>query len=485
MGKWILYAVLLILGILVVLFLIAVIRTLFLPHKTTDYQFSTETERTDAYASKLSRMIQYETVSHRDQPEIEKFLGYHKLLEELFPHVFATCDKIEIDGNLMLRWKGKDPSMEPIGLMSHQDVVEATGDWKYPPYSGTIADGMVWGRGSADTKCSVASFYQAVEELIQTGYTPACDVYLISSCTEEIMGDGGPKLAGYMKDHGIHLYLLNDEGGSLVMEPMSGIPGYFAAIGIFEKGYGDVKFTAKGHGGHSSYPGKNTPIPMLSKFVCQVEKKSPFRSAMSPAVVGMLENLAPYSTSFLLRLLFSNLWLFKPLLVQAMPSISGQAGAMLRTTIAFTMQEGSHGYNVIPNEASVWANLRFIPHQDAEESLDVITKLAASYGLETEVICKSNPSRSLDLNGGPFHMTEDVIHTIFPGVGIMPYVVTGGTDCRFWDQVCDACVRFAPILYGPEQMKGMHGLNENMYAASLPMAVDYYKELIQRQETRT
>jgi carboxypeptidase PM20D1 len=223
---------------------------------------------------------------------------------------------------------------------------------------------------------------------------------------------------------------------------------------------------------------------MLSKFVCRVEKKSPFRSAMSPAVVGMLENLAPYSTSFALRLLFSNLWLFKPLLTAVMPSISGQAGAMLRTTIAFTMQEGSHGYNVIPNEASVWANLRFIPHQNAEESVALITKLAASYGLETEVICKNNPSRSLDLTGDPFRMTVDTIHTVFPGVGIMPYVVTGGTDCHFWDDVCDACVRFAPVLYGPEQLKAMHGLNENMYAASLPLAVDYYKELIRKQETR-
>lgn len=468
----------------VLLLAVALGRTLRMPRKTTFYDFSEDTARVDAYAEKLSRLVQTETVSHREDPEIEKFRAFHKVLEELYPNVFSHCEKIEIDGNLMMRWPGKDPSLDPIGLMSHQDVVEATGEWKYPPFSGEIAEGRVWGRGSADTKCTVSAFYQAAEELIASGYQPECDVYLISSCTEEIGGSGGPKMAKYMLDHGKRLFMLCDEGGSIVCDPMGGISGYFAAVGIFEKGYGDVKFTARGNGGHSSYPGKNTPIPKLAKFVCAVEKKSPFRSRMSPAVIAMMENLAPYCDSFALRLLFGNLWLFKPLLTAVMPSLSGQAGAMLRTTIAFTMQRGSEGYNVLPNEASVWANLRFIPHQSTEESIRIITELAEKYGLETEVLYRGKPSRSLDLHSDAYRMAEATIREVFPGVGMMPYVVTGGTDCRFWDEVCDSCVRFGPVLYGPEQMKGMHGLNENMYAGSLPGAVDYYKAIIRRQEER-
>ncbi len=473
-----------IVGIVILLLLIAVIRTLFLPHKTTNFQMSTDTDRVDKYAKNLSEMVKIETVSDRDHPDITKFYRLHEKMEELFPTVFSELEKIEIDGNLMMKWKGKNSDLDPIGLMSHQDVVEATGNWEYPPYSGEIVDGLLWGRGSADTKCTVSCFYQAVEELLQVGYQPECDVYLISSCTEEIGGDGGPKMAAYLKEQGIHLYMLCDEGGSIVMEPMGGIPGYFAAIGIFEKGYGDVKFTAKGHGGHASYPGKNTPIPMLAKFITAVEKKSPFKSKMEPGVVAMLENLAPYSTSFALRLLFSNLWLFKPLLTKLMPSISGQAGAMLRTTIAFTMQEGSHGYNVLPNEASVCANMRYIPHQGTEESIKIISDMAAKYNLETEVLLKGYPSPSLDLNGRPYEITTNTIKKIFPGVGIMPYVVTGGTDCRFWNDVCDSCVRFGPVLYGPDQMKSMHGLNENIEIGCLPMAVDYYKEIIKAQEER-
>lgn len=474
---------LLLLGALLICLLVAVIRTLLLPKKQTSYSLSEDKERVDTYAEKLSRMVQIETISDRNDPDIEKFLIFHKLLEELFPTVFATCEKVEIDGNLLLKWKGKS-SKDPIMLISHMDVVEATGEWKYPPFSGEIAEGKVWGRGSADTKCSLMAFLQAAEEMITAGYVPACDVYLGSSCTEEIGGSGAPKLANWLKEHGVHLFMLCDEGGSIIQNPIGGVNGHFAAVGIFEKGYGDVKFIARSNGGHASAPGKNTPIPRLAKFVAAVEKKTPFRVAFTPAVTAMFARIAPYAGNFGLRLVLSNLWLFGPLLKKVMPLISAQAAAMLQTTIAFTMQSGSHGYNVLPQEASVCANMRYIPHQGTDESIQVISDLAKKYGLETEIIYKGYPSKSLDLDGEAFAITQNTIKTCFPGIGILPYVVTGGTDARFYDDVADSCVRFSPVNYGPEQMAGMHGLNENIEAGCLPGAVDYYKEIITAQEKR-
>lgn len=474
---------LLLLGALLICLLIAVIRTILLPKKQTSYDLSDDKERVDTYSEKLSRMVQIETISDRDDPSIEKFLSFHKLLEELFPAVFAACEKVEIDGNLLLKWKGKSEK-DPIMLISHMDVVEATGEWKYPPFSGEIAEGKIWGRGSADTKCSLMALLQAAEEMITAGYVPTCDVYLGSSCTEEIGGSGAPKLANWLKEHGVHLFMLCDEGGSIIQNPIGGVNGHFAAVGIFEKGYGDVKFIARSNGGHASAPGKNTPIPRLAKFVAQVEKKTPFRVAFTPAVTAMFSRIAPYAGNFGLRLVLSNLWLFGPLLKKVMPLISAQAAAMLQTTIAFTMQSGSHGYNVLPQEASVCANMRYIPHQGTDESIQVISDLAKKYGLETEVIYKGYPSKSLDLEGEAFAITQNTIKTCFPGIGILPYVVTGGTDARFYDDVADSCVRFSPVNYGPEQMAGMHGLNENIEAGCLPGAVDYYKEIIKAQEKR-
>ncbi len=480
---WILWIILALLGLLAALLLIAVARTLLLPKKTTHYEHSADEKRTAAYADKLAQMVRVETVSVRNQPDPDKFRRFHALLKELFPKTFAACEVTDIDGNLLLKWKGRT-DRDPILLMSHMDVVEAAGAWTHEPFSGDIAEGKVWGRGAADTKCSLMAFFQAAEEMIAEGYTPAHDVYLASSCTEEIGGDGAPKIAAHLKERGVKLFMLCDEGGSIIEDPIGGVKGHYAAVGIFEKGYGDVKFIARSKGGHASAPGRNTPIPRLAKFIAAVEKKSPFKVQFSPAVDAMFTCLAPYAGPFYLRLVMGNLWLFRPVMRQVMPLISAQAAAMLQTTIAFTMQQGSQGYNVLPREASVCANLRFIPHQGTDESLDVIRQLAEKYVLETEVIYKGYPSKSLNLNGEAFAITKAAIGEIFPGVCVMPYVVTGGTDARFYGEVCDSCVRFSPVLYGPEQMSGMHGLNENIESACLPGAVDYYKAVIRAQEKR-
>ncbi len=479
----VIYILLAVLAIPVLLLLIAVLRTRKMPHKTTDYALSNQEDRMAAYALKLSQMVQIETVSERGNPQIDKFYSFHRLLERLYPTVFTVCERTEIDGNLLLKWRGKS-AKKPIMLMAHMDVVEATGTWKYPPFSGTIADGKVWGRGSGDTKCSLMCYLQAVEEMLQEGYVPECDVYLASSCTEEIGGDGAPKIAAYLQQQGVHLYMLCDEGGSIVQDPVGGVSGHFAAVGIFEKGYGDLRFIARSNGGHSSTPGKNTPIPRLAKFICRVERRNPFTAKFAPAVSAMFTSLAPYASGFGLRLVLGNLWLFRPLLCKLMPAISSQAAAMLRTTIAFTMQSGSAGYNVLPQTASVCANLRFIPHQANENSVRLITRLAARYGLETEVVAQTPPSAALNLEGDAFALVRQTIASVFPGVGIMPYVVTGGTDARFYGDVCDNCVRFSPVCYGPEQLKGMHGLDENIEIGTLPGAVDYYKAIVRGQAVR-
>ena len=91
-------------------------------------------------------------------------------------------------------------------------------------------------------------------------------------------------------------------------------------------------------------------------------------------------------------MIFSNLWLFEKLLVKLLPSISAAAGAMTRTTLAFTTAKGSGGYNVLPQEAYVTGNMRFIPHQDADESIRIISEFAKKYDIESEVIYYAFPS---------------------------------------------------------------------------------------------
>ena len=457
---------LLIPALLVLLLLVAVVRTLLMPNKRSDYAAPEADARAMLLAQKLSKMIQYDTTSHANVHEEEKFLGFHKVLEELFPLMHEKLERTVIDGNLLYYWKGKS-SEKPILLMSHQDVVPA--------------DGKVWGRGASDTKCSVMAFFEAVEELLREGYTPDCDVYLASSCTEEWAGDGAPKIVEELKHRGVELFIVCDEGGGIISEPIGGIKGNFAMVGVFEKGKADVKFTARSTGGHASAPAKNTPIARLAAFVNEVETHTPFKRKFLPEVSAMFARLAPYAP-FGLKLVMGNLWLFAPIMKPVLGKISAQAGAMLQTTIAFTMQSGSDAYNVLPQEATLGANMRFIPHQGEKESLEIIKALAAKHGLETEIVHSNDYTEPVDINGEAFKLVEKVIGETFPGLPVSPYVMTGATDAQFYQPICPSCIRFAPVIYGPEQMKGMHGLNENVEYNCLPGAVSFYQNLIKAQK---
>lgn len=468
-------------AVIVLLLLIAVVRTLLMPKKKSDYKANEDEKESLRLAEKLSTMIKYDTTSHANIHEVDKFLGFHKVLEELFPLVHQNLEKTEIDGNLLFYWKGKS-SEKPILLMSHQDVVPAEGEWNHEPFSGDIADGKVWGRGAADTKCTVMAFFEAVEELLKEGYTPPVDVYLASSCTEEWAGDGAPTIVNELKRRGVELFLVCDEGGCIITDPIGGVNGNFAMVGVFEKGKADVKFTAHSTGGHASAPTKNTPIARLASFVDDVEKHSPFKKKLMPEVAAMFTTLAPYASSFGMRLLLGNIWLFKPLIVAVLPAVSAQAGAMLRTTIAFTTQSGSDAYNVIPQEATLGANMRFIPHQGEKESLEIIENLAKKHGLDTEIIHSNDYTDPVDINGEAFKLVENVIGETFPGLASSPYVMTGATDAQFYQPICKNCIRFAPVIYGPDQMKGMHGVNECIEYNCLPGAVRFYKNLIKAQK---
>lgn len=474
-----------ILGMVILVFLLCMIFLLMktawikpTAAKTVKIEFD-QSKRADAYGEQLARMVQHETISCRNQEDRTKFYAFHQLLEELFPNVHRVCEKKVFNGSLLFKWEGKGAA-EPILFMSHQDVVEASGEWEHEPFSGDIdPEGRIWGRGTVDTKASLFCMFTAFEELITEGYVPEGDVYIASSCTEEWGGEGAPTTVSYLKEKGVRLALVMDEGGMVVQNPMAGVTGTYAMMGIVERGYGDVRFIAKSKGGHASAPGKNTPLVRLGKFMAEVDEKSPFKSEMSSVVEELLRRMAPNMT-FGMRFLFSNIWLFKPLLLRLLPAVSPAAGAMLHTTLAFTMANGSGAANVLPQEASVVGNMRFIQHQPNDESIGFVARIAKKYDIETEVIFQEYPHPATDHRGKAFQLVESVVHEIYPGVDVCPYVMAGGTDARYYGEVCDNCIRFAPLAVTPQQQSSVHGLNENIFKGALPKAVDFYKMVIER-----
>ena len=469
-----------VLGLFVFLIAVLLLRTVCLkPTSAKEAKVKLDSsERAKKYGIALAKMLQQETVSERDQEDRTKFYEFHKVLEELFPNLHATCEKMDFNGSLLFKWNGAGKK-EPILLMSHQDVVEATGAWKHGAFSGDIdEEGCVWGRGAVDTKGSLFCILTAVEELIVEGHVPEGDVYIASSCTEEVSGDGAPATVAYLQEKGVRFAFVMDEGGMIIEEPMAGVKGTYGMVGVLEKGYGDVRFVAQSTGGHASAPKKNTPLVRLGQFMRDVDRKSPFTSAYNPTILEMFRRMAP-NMNFGMKLIFANMWLFSGILKKLLPSISAAGGAMIRTTLAFTMAKGSDGLNVLPQEAYVTGNMRYIPHQSTEESIQLISEVAKKYDIETEVICKDEPCPEVSYTSKAFQMLEEVAATVYPGIGISPYVMTGGTDSKYYTSLSDNCLRFAPLYINGQQYESIHGLDENINQGTLPLAVDFYKEVIQ------
>lgn len=472
-------------GVLVVLLLAALCHTLTVkPTKAVTASAPVgDKKRAEEYGEKLAKLIQKETVSTKGETDFTKFLEFQELLKEEFPVLFKACETISVGGGLILKLAAEQPKGKPILLMSHHDVVEAPAEgWEYPPFSGHVDEkGQLWGRGTVDTKGALFCELKALEELIEDGWKPEVDVYITSSCTEEWSGPSAEAIVGWLREHKVQLGMLMDEGGIILEEPIPGVKGHYCMVGVVEKGYGDLKFIARSHGGHSSTPPKNTPLPRLGAFMNDIEKNDPFQTKFFPSAKEMFGRMAK-NMSFPMKYLFTNLWLFGPLLKKALPAISPAAAAMLKTTCAFTTCKGANGLNVLPAEAYVTANLRFISHQKADESIEIMRKRAEKYDLETEVLTKGDPSTVVAHDSNAFALIENATEKFFPGYDVIPYVITGGTDARFYNDLCDNALRFAPIEITQQQYQSVHTKNENITLDRLPLAVDFYKDVLVNYE---
>lgn len=434
------------------------------------------------YAEQLSRLIQHETVSSYGDTDLSKFYSFHELLKTEFPSLFSVCEYEDFSGSILLRWKGTDPTLLPLLLMNHHDVVEATGKWTHPAFSGAIEDGKVWGRGTLDTKGGLWGMLRAADELAREGFVPTRDTYFMTTCCEETSGAGADTISKTLLERGIRFAMTLDEGGMILNEPMAGAKGQYAMVGVGEKGYVDLKFTARSTGGHASTPGKNTPLVRLGKFMAAAEKKNVFDVKMSPTVRATLKSLSE-SMSGPLKLVLGHPKFFSPLLCKVMPSISGTAGAMLKTTLAFTMAKGSDGCNVLPQEAYVIGNMRYSHHQGGKASIEAITELARKYGIETEVIHPGFDSPLSSHTSSAFELVRKAVDASFEGVKTAPYVMNAASDSRFMSRVCDNCLRFAPFAISSSQLASVHGIDENVDVATLSGAVDFYRYVISKADT--
>ena len=429
----------------------------------------------NGYAESFAELIKCPTVTNSGA---EYFAKFREVLKREFPLVHENCEMTVVKGDAILfKWKGK-ASSRPVVLMAHQDVVPAVGgDWKYAPFSGEIADGKVWGRGTMDCKNTLFCTIQAVEELIEEGFEPEQDIYLSYSDNEETSGGGAPAARDWFIANGVKPAVAIDEGGAIVENAFPGMTKPYAMVGIVEKGYADIKFIARSSGGHSSQPPKNTPIARLSAFVNRCEKRPVFKKRITGEVLEMFKELSNGLTGAL-RLFTKYIDLTCGIAAKVMPKITPVGGALFGTTMTFTMSGGASAPNVIPQEAFVVANLRFAPGDDKDKCIKKLEKIAAKYDLETEVMEARNASPTVDTESADYKYFVKTMSETFPEIGVAPYLIFGGTDCRTMQEITKCALRCTPCRLSPQQLASMHASNENIDIASLDGGVAFFKNYI-------
>ena len=309
------------------------------------------------------------------------------------------------------------------------------------------------------------------------GFVPEQDVYLSYSDCEETSGPGAEMARDWFKSQGIKPYIVIDEGGAIIRKFMKQMTKDACMVGILEKGYADVKFIARGKGGHSSQPPKNTPIARLGALVNYCEKHTVFKPKMSEPAKQMVKGLGGVLTQPLKGI--AKLLGGSCLLAKLAPKVAPSYGmAMYETTMVFTMMDGATAPNVIPQEAWVNANLRFSPNDSSEKCFKKLRRIAKKFDCEMEVTKCREASPMVDLNSDGYKTFAMAIQQTYPDVAVVPYLMFGGTDCRIMQEIDVTAIRCTPCKLSMEQLDGMHASNESVDISSIGETVQCFKTFL-------
>ena len=470
------------LGIFAVFFGVVLFRTaLFRPkmHPVTDVK-PEEFDR-EKTVEALVELVKCKTISYND-PALEDEAEFQKLislLPKLYPNVMAACNFQQLPHRaLLLRWKGKSDK-EPAVMMAHYDVVPVNEEgWQKPPFAAVIEDGVLWGRGTLDTKVTFNGVLSAAEHLIGQGFVPENDVYFAFSGGEEVNGLGAPTIVQWFFDNGVKPAMVVDEGGAVVENVFPGVKAPCGLIGIAEKGMINACFRTASNGGHASAPKPHTPVGILSA-ACKRIEDHPFKAHIQGPAAQMFDTLGRHST-FLYRMIFANMWCFGWVIDLLGKMSGGEMNALVRTTVAFTQMVGSSARNVIPVEAKMVANMRLNPHDTVESALAYLRKTVKDEQVEVTALESFQPSPVSRTDCAGWDKVVSAVAETWPGCIVSPYLMVQCSDSRHYRDLSDRVYRFSAMALTSEERATIHGNNERIRLEAISRAVEFYIRLMKQ-----
>ena len=435
----------------------------------------------DAAVDSLAQLVRCKTVSYNDhsledEGEFQKLIS---LLPTLYPNVFAACTFQQLpDRALLFRWPGKQAG-DPAVMMAHYDVVPVNEEkWDKPPFAGIIEDGILWGRGTLDTKVTFNGILSAANSLIGQGFRPEKDIYFAFSGGEEINSQGAPNIVAYFAEHGIHPAIVVDEGGAVVENVFPGVKQPCGLIGIAEKGMLNAQYRTLSAGGHASAPKPHTPVGVLAA-ACKRVEDHPFKAHIDGPAAQMFDTLGRYSTP-LYRMIFANMWCFGWIIDLLGKKSGGEMNALVRTTVAFTQMEGSSARNVIPPEAKMVSNIRLNPADSVASALAYLEKTVNDPAVEITSLESFEPSPVSEAGCDAWEKVAAAVANTWPGCIVSPYLMVQCSDSRHYRDLSNHVYRFSAMDLTAEERSTIHGNNERIRLETAAKAVEFYIRLMRQ-----
>ena len=470
------------LALIVFFFAVVLIRTAaFKPKPQPATGNDTVSFDKDAAVNALAELIKCKTISYSDH-SLEDDAQFEKLISRLpglYPHVFRVCEFQQLpDRALLFKWPGKKAG-DPAVLMAHYDVVPVNEEnWEKPPFDAIIEDGVMWGRGTLDTKVTFNGALFAANHLIGQGFQPEHDVYLAFSGGEEVNGKGAPNIVSWFEAKGIVPAMVVDEGGAVVENVFPGVKAPCGLIGIAEKGMINAQYRCVSSGGHASAPKPHTPVGILARACARVENK-PFKAHIDGPAAQMFDTLGRYST-FLYRMIFANLWCFGWVIDLLGKTSGGEMNALVRTTVAFTQMEGSSARNVIPPEAKMVSNMRLNPSDSVDSALAYLRKVVNDDQVEITALESFEPSPVSETDCDAWDKVASAVAETWRGCIVSPYLMVQCSDSRHYGRISNHVYRFSAMDLTSEERATIHGNNERIRLECIHRAVEFYIRLIQK-----
>ncbi len=500
------------LGALFVLILVLIFQTMTYPFAKPEIETRTQAVSTPVPEQSLRRFaggIRIPTISNEiyEETDFEPFDAFMAYLPVAYPAVYQTLETDTVNKyGLIFHWKGKDSSLPPILFLSHYDVVPVIGydpaapqatdtifrpgdppvaaaesiaqNWDYPPFSGAVVNGRIYGRGTLDMKCMLFALMEGADALIAEGFQPERDIWFAFGHDEEVGGkQGAIKIAAYFKEKGLRFDAIYDEGGIIAApgSAMESIHKPLGLVGIGEKGFLTLRLKVKGLGGHSSMPPAKSSLVYAAEVIEKLNSHQMQARIISP-IASFLKNIGG-EMGFVSRMAIANQWLLEPMLLRTFEK-SPSSNALVRTTTAVTMAKGSDAPNVLSSVSEVTVNFRILPGETIADVLRHVENLLSHYEYEMEIVSQREPSGISPEKVRGFEIIKEKMARIHPDAIVTSYITIGGTDAYKYQSVSDRIYRFLPIELNTFEQRTIHNENEHITVENFGKMLWYFKELM-------